>query len=419
MPRKPSGATIGQLAVEAGLLEEDALLACRKAQEDAERAGQDVPEMEHLLVEKGHLTDRQLRLMRRAQARLRRDEVKSPPIRIGGYEVIGKLGDGGLGTVYKARQISMGRVVALKVLHKKWMKDEEFKKRFLLEARLAGRLSHQNLIQVFDVGRGKEQDQYFFSMEHIDGETVEDIIDRDGPMPVDKATDITTQVLRAITYISKYKIVHRDIKPGNIMLTRSGTAKLADFGFVKSKFDSILSTEGEVLGTPDYISPEQAMGRTDIDFRSDIYSLGASLYHMLTGRPPFGGTSSEVMEKHIRENPPDPRQYVKDIPEPVMHLLERMLAKEPEDRYSSTQDLFEDIELVRMGQDPAGREPQAGKATILRAFRIEKARLERLEENARTLKESLGRTRKRLWAALALAGVLAGLAAVLAALLLR
>jgi hypothetical protein len=102
-----------------------------------------------------------------------------------------------------------------------------------------------------------------------------------------------------------------------------------------------------------------------------------------------------------------------------MHLLERMLAKEPEDRYSSTQDLFEDIELVRMGQDPAGREPQAGKATILRAFRIEKARLERLEENARTLKESLGRTRKRLWAALALAGVLAGLAAALAALLLR
>jgi serine/threonine-protein kinase len=197
------------------------------------------------------------------------------------------------------------------------------------------------------------------------------------------------------------------------MVMRSGVAKLADFGFVKSKFDPLLSTEGEVLGTPDYISPEQAMGMADIDFRSDIYALGASLYHMLSGRPPFGGTSSEVMEKHIQKEPPDPREFRKDIPEPAVHLVQKMMAKDPDERYSNTQELFEDIELVRMGQDPAGDRPQAGKATILRAFNIERARLERLEGQVADLKGRLGRSRRLLWGALALAGaLLAALAAV-------
>lgn len=401
--RAVTSRSFGQLAVEAGLLSEEQLMECWKLREERERQGQTPTELEAIVVEKGFMNEDQVRLIKKAEERLRRDEIKSQPIRIGGYEILGKLGDGGLGTVYKARQISMGRIVALKVLHRKWLKDEEFKKRFLLEARLAGRLSHQNLIQVYDVGR--EKDTYYFSMEYVDGETVEQMVDRDGPMPVDTALDIVIQVLRAITYIWKHKIVHRDIKPGNIMVTRGGVAKLADFGFVKSKFDPLLSSEGEVLGTPDYISPEQALGQTEIDFRSDIYSLGASLYHMLTGRPPFGGTSSEVMQKHIKEDPPDPRQFVKDIPESVVHLLQKMMAKNPDDRYESTQALFEDIELVRMGQDPVGAS-SAGKATILRAFKIEKARLDKLQEELESLRARLGRTRRMLIAALASAGVL-------------
>ncbi len=404
MARRTSRQSLGQLAVEAGLLTEEALIDCHRAQAECERAGRSAPELEEILVEKGYLSADQARLMKKAEERFRRDEARGQPERIGGCEILGKLGDGALGVVYKARQISMGRVVALKVLHKKWMKDEEFKKRFLLEARLAGRLSHQNLIQVYDVGR--EKDQYYFTMEYIDGETIEQLIDRDGPLPVDRALDFVNQILRAVTYISKHNIVHRDIKPGNIMLTRGGAAKLADFGFVKSKFDSILSTEGEVLGTPDYISPEQASGRSDIDFRSDIYALGTSLYHMLTGRPPFDGTSAEIMEKHVTEDPPDPREFVKDIPEPVVRLLRKMMAKEPCDRCASTQELFEDVELVRMGQAPASGEPQAGKATVLRAFKIEKARLERMGDEVRTLEVKLRRTRKFLWAALAAAGAL-------------
>ena len=378
--------SFGQLAVEAGVLTDDQLTEVREVREEAERAGKPVPYLDELVVQKGYMTADQVRLIKKAENRIRRDERREKPVRVGGYEILGKLGDGGLGTVYKARQISMGRIVALKVLHKKWMQDEEFKKRVLLEARLAGRMSHQNLIQVYDVGR--EKDTYHFSMEFVDGETIEQIIDRDGPMPLERVLDIAIQVLRSITYIWKYKIVHRDIKPGNIMLTRSGTAKLADFGFVKSKFDPLLSTEGEVLGTPDYISPEQA------------------LYHMVTGRPPFGGTSSEVMRKHIKEGPPDPRDLAPDLPDAVCELLEKMLAKSPDERYSDTQQLFEDIELIRMGETRGEEHPKAGKATILRAFNIEKGRLERMQADIKLLQERLRRTRMIMYAVIAIAGVL-------------
>jgi serine/threonine-protein kinase len=243
-------------------------------------------------------------------------------------------------------------------------------------------------------------------MEFVDGETVEQIVDRDGPMPLDRALDIAIQVLRAITYIWRFKIVHRDIKPGNIMLTRSGTAKLADFGFVKSKFDPLLSTEGEVLGTPDYISPEQALGLTDIDFRSDIYSLGCSLYHMLTGQTPFGGTSSEVMRKHIKEEPPPLHEAAPDLPEAACELLEKMMSKDPEERYENTQQLFEDIELIRMGQVRGAEGPTAGKATILRAFNIEKGRLERMQADIKLFRERLRRTRMIMYSAIAISAVL-------------
>jgi serine/threonine protein kinase len=399
MARRSTAQSFGQLAVEAGVMTEEQLMDCWKLRETAERDGKTPPDIETIAKQKGFMSDEQVRLIKKAGDRIKKDEARSQPIRIGGCEILGQLGGGGLGSVYKARQISMGRVVALKVLHKKWMKDEEFKKRFLLEARLAGRLSHQNLIQVYDVGREKES--YYFSMEYIDGETIEQMVDRDGPIPVPRALEIIIQILRAITYIARHKIVHRDIKPGNIMLTRGGVAKLADFGFVKSKFDPLLSTEGEVLGTPDYISPEQALGQPDIDFRSDVYSLGATLYHMLSGRPPFGGTSSEVMQKHIKEDPPDPREFVKELPEPVVHLLKKMMEKNPEDRCQSTQEVFEDIELVRMGQDPLGSGAQAGKATILRAFKIEKSRLDRLQDEVNSLQSRLKLARRVLYGSLA------------------
>lgn len=396
--------TFEQLAIENGVVTDEQVSECRSMQDEQKLRGEDVVPIEKLLVEKGYLTEDQLRAVNTALTRLQKDEERGDFVRIGGYDITGKLGDGGLGTVYKARQISMSRDVALKVLHKKWLADEEFKKRFLLEARLAGRLSHQNLIQVYDVGR--DRGLYYFSMEFVDGETLEDMIEREGPLDIPRAMDVTLQVLRAVTYIKRFDIVHRDIKPSNVMINRSGLVKLGDFGFVKSKIDHAISTEGEVLGTPDYISPEQAMGMENIDWRSDQYSLGCSLYHMLTGKPPYEGSGSAVMRQHIKSDLPDPRIYNTKLPESVVQLMEKMLAKDPNDRYQTTQELFEDLELIKMGQDPAAQRLDAGKSTIIRAFKAEQVKAKRAKNEVEILQDELNRMRRFMIGAFILAGML-------------
>ncbi len=396
--------TFEQLAVENGLVTENQVQECLAAQDDARRDAREPDPVESIMVAKGFMSVDEVRAIKTALGRMTRDEEKGEPLRIGNYEIIGKIGDGGLGTVYKARQISMSRDVALKVLHKKWLTDEEFKKRFLLEARLAGRLSHQNLIQVYDVGR--DRGVYYFSMEFVDGETVEDMIERDGPLDPPKAVDFVIQCLRAIAYIKNYDIVHRDIKPGNMMVTRKGNLKLGDFGFVKSKLDPMIATEGEVLGTPDYISPEQAMGLETIDWRSDQYSLGCSLYHMLTGKPPYEGSGSSVMRQHIKSDLPDPRTINSNIPDPVVQVLERMMAKDPRDRYQDTDQFFEDLELVKMGHDPSVQRLDAGKSTIIRAFKLEQTKAERAKTEIETLREDVERMRRYMWIAFIFAGLM-------------
>lgn len=376
--------SLAQLALENGLLTQEQLA-------EASKEAQGEQALERALISRGYLSQEALSALRTACRRLVVEAHRKEPQHIGSYEIISKIGEGGLGVVYKARQLSMGRLVALKVLHAKWAKDEEFRKRFLLEARIVGRLSHQNLIQVYDVGR--DRGTLFFSMEYVDGTTVEKSIDKDGPLPLDRSLDIATQVLRAITYIWRHGIVHRDIKPGNIMLTRAGVAKLGDFGFVKSHFDPLLADDGEVLGTPDYISPEQALGREEIDFRSDIYSLGASLYHMLAGRAPFGGSSSSVMRKHLREEPDDIKTLQPNLPDAAAFIVRKMMAKDPAERYQSTQELFEDLEMVKIGQEPLSQRDNVGHSTIIRAMRLERSRLdralgdrERLEKAVQTMK---------------------------------
>ncbi len=396
--------TFEQVALENALATHEQVQVCKKLQEEQSGNGQDPMSIEDLMLEKGFMTEERIRAVRTALGRIQRDEDRGEPVRIGNYEIIGRIGDGGLGTVYKSKQMSMSRDVALKVLHKKWLTDEEFKKRFLLEARLAGRLSHQNLIQVYDVGR--DRGLYYFSMEFVDGETVEDIIDRGGPMELTRALDIIVQVLRAITYIKRFDIVHRDIKPGNIMINRSGLVKLGDFGFVKSKLDHVISTEGEVLGTPDYISPEQAMGVDNIDWRSDQYSLGCTLYHMLTGRPPYEGSGSAVMRQHIKVDLPDPRTLNPDLPNSVIQILERMVAKDPDDRYNNTSDLFEDIELVKMGQDPTTAPLGAGKSTIIRAFKVEQVRAKKAKTEVEVLQDEVAKMRKYMVTSFVVSGTL-------------
>jgi serine/threonine protein kinase len=337
----------------------------REQLEEAERtiekevdSGKPRRPVEDVLLEKGILRSEQVWAVFKAKERLMRD-ARARGQRIGGYEIIAKIGEGGLGVVYKARQLSMGRVVALKVLHERWVTDDEFRKRFLVEARLAGRLSHPNLIQVIDVGRYRNT--LYFSMEFVDGEPVDATLDREGRMDLRSTVAIAIQMAGALEYLHQRRIVHRDVKPGNIMVTRSGIAKLGDFGFVKSSLESVLSTEGEVLGTPDYISPEAAKGEKNLDFRSDLYSFGATLYHMLSGSPPFGGSVSDVMEQHIKSEPRPLASLVKGIPGRVIDIVDKLMRKKPEDRFQNFSELIAELEAVRVAAK--GENLPAGTAT--------------------------------------------------------
>jgi eukaryotic-like serine/threonine-protein kinase len=408
MPEKVEGELdFATLAIAHKVLSREQVEAAQAILQQEILEGKPKRDLEDVLLERGMLKAESVWAVYKARERLTRD-AQSRGQRIGGHEILGKLGEGGLGVVYKARQLSMGRIVALKLLHEKWANDDEFRKRFLVEARLVGRLSHQNLIQVFDVGRYKNT--LYYAMEFVDGETVEDMIERDGKIPLPEAIEIMFQIARALQYLHSKGIVHRDVKPGNVMVTRGGVAKLGDFGFVKSSLDSVLSTEGEVLGTPDYISPEAAMGEKDLDFRSDLYSLGATLYHVLSGRPPFGGSGSSVMEAHIKESAPPLRSLRPDLPEQAVQLVQRLMEKDRNKRHCSFAELFEDLEMLRLQTLPQQTE-EVSRSAVLRVLARGGTSVEELIARERVL------TRQVRLLIYALAGTGTALVAGLAALL--
>ncbi|GIK51209.1 MAG: serine/threonine protein kinase [Planctomycetaceae bacterium] len=397
----------GVLAVRNGLLTAEQLEMCRSRQQASANLGQNLSLQQIVLNEK-LMSPEDIRRVEKAHEQLTRDRERKQDLKFKGYEIVSTLGEGGLGSVFKARQISMNRLVALKVLHKQWISDDEFRKRFVLEARIVGKLSHQNLIQVYDVG--KEGDYYYFSMEYVEGRTVEELI-QDSPrrqMEVGRAVEILIQVVRAIRYYKDFDIVHRDIKPSNVMVTRTGLVKLGDFGFVKSKLDKELGFEGMVLGTPDYIAPEQAMGRDNVDYRADIYSLGATFYHMLTGRPMYDGTPSRVMLAHTREPMPDPRGYRPSLGEDVIAVLKRMLAKEPDQRYANLDNLFTDLEaLLERNRPKQVAKIEIGKSSVLRALKIEQSRQGEMQSRVKSLEDKLAAAMAQRNMALAAAAFLA------------
>ncbi len=395
----------GVLAVRNGLLSQTQLADCRAEQAASANLGQN-RSLKEIVLESRLMTEEDIAKVERAQQELTRDRERKQDLEFQGYEVISTLGEGGLGSVFKARQVSMNRLVALKVLHIQWLDDDEFRKRFVLEARIVGKLSHQNLIQVYDVGR--QDDYYYFSMEYVDGRTVEDFIN-EAPrrqMEVSKAVGLIMQVLRAINYYKDFDIVHRDIKPSNIMITRGGLVKLGDFGFVKSKLDKELGYEGMVLGTPDYIAPEQAMGRENVDYRADIYSLGSTFYHMLTGRPMFDGTPSRVMLAHTRDEFPDPRKYRPSLSDNVIAVMGRMLEKDPNKRYANIDNLFVDLEALREAHEPKrANKYELGRSSIMRALNIEKSRTTEVQERMKSLETRLEQAQAQRTMAFAAAAV--------------
>lgn len=377
----------GQLAVEGRIITPEQFDAAMTVAKETRRS------LHQVLVSEGITDGTTAERLHKALRRIIRDERARSEggllvhKQVGGYKLVRRIGEGGMGEVYLAEQLNMHRQVALKVLHDKWVDDEEFRKRFLLEARAAGKLSHPNLIQVYDVG--KYQGKYYFSMEFVDGVTSEDLIQHEGPMALEKVVDIALQVCQALRYLSVQDIVHRDIKPANIMLTKDGTVKLGDFGFIQSVYDSELMQEGTTLGTPDYISPEQARGERNLDVRSDIYSLGASMFHMLTGKPVFEGSCSKVMRDHIDTVPPDLAGLRADVSGETMRILARMLAKDPADRFQSADDLIAALEMAKIDQAAGDGELPSTRSQILNVISAEKGRIAELEED-------LGQLDKRL-----------------------
>lgn len=267
-----------------------------------------------------------------------------PGTRLGPYRILGHLGSGGMGEVYRAHDEALARDVALKTIHRSLGQDGEFVRRFRAEAQAVARTSHPNLVQVFYCG--EEQGTLFFGMEFVAGPSLADRLRTGGPLPWAEATGFALQAARGLAAAAAAGVVHRDVKPENLLLAPDGTVKVADFGLAKQVADAGVTATGVIVGTPRYLSPEQAQGEV-ADFRSDIYSLGATLFHLIAGRPVFDGPSAlKVCMKHIQEAPPELSSAAPGVPPAISRLVSRMLAKRRDDRHPSYAALIAEMEAI-------------------------------------------------------------------------
>jgi len=259
-----------------------------------------------------------------------------------------------MGAVYLAKQISQDRQVALKILPKEMAQDEEFLERFRREARAAMKLTHPNIVAAYDVGVAETY--HYIAMEYVDGKDLESILNEKGRFQEKELLQVAHDIASALEAAEAKGIVHRDIKPSNILRNSQGVSKLIDMGLSSaSQGDRRVTMAGFAVGTPYYISPEQARGTLDVDGRSDIYSLGATLYHLATGKLPFPGTNPVViMTQHITEIPRAPHEREPGVGKHVSALIMKMMSKDPAERHQKASDLKADVERVMKGEPPGG-----------------------------------------------------------------
>ncbi|WP_173558278.1 Stk1 family PASTA domain-containing Ser/Thr kinase [Eubacterium pyruvativorans] len=271
---------------------------------------------------------------------------------VGRYELIGRIGEGGMAVVYKAKDRLLNRFVAVKILRPEFTKDAQFVDSFRKESQAAAGLQHPNIVSVYDVGH--EGNIYFIVMELIDGMPLSEYIAQKAPMDYREVVRITKQVAQALSIAHKNNIIHRDIKPHNIMMTKSGIAKLGDFGIAKAISDSTLTETSKIIGSVHYFSPEQARG-SYVDERSDIYSLGIIMYEMLTGRVPFDGDNPvQVALMHINNDVPRPSLLVKGIPPSLEKIVMRATDKFQSNRYKSADEMLQDLNSVEFVSSMVG-----------------------------------------------------------------
>ncbi len=279
----------------------------------------------------------------------------------GRYRIVRKLGAGGMADVYLAEDQELGRRVAIKILNDRHAADDQFIERFRREAKNAAGLSHPNIVSVYD--RGEAEGTYYIAMEYLDGRSLKELIVSRGSAPVKLAIEYTRQVLAAVGFAHRNGIVHRDIKPHNVMVGPEGRLKVTDFGIARSGA-SQMTEVGSIIGTAQYLSPEQARG-SRVDQTSDLYSVGVVLYEILTGRVPFtGDTPLEIAMKHLSEVPRPPSELRPDVPHDLDLVVLRALAKDPSERYQTAEEMDADLERVLQGL-PVGEETATAATAVL------------------------------------------------------
>src|SRR3954454_19747056 len=270
------------------------------------------------------------------------------------YELLEVVGTGGMSTVYCALDTLLERNVALKVLHPHYGDDEEYVERFRREARSVAQLSHPNIVTVID--RGESDAQQYIVFEYVDGESLKQLVDRAGPLPARRVVELGVQMADALAFAHQHGLVHRDVKPQNVLINSEGEARVTDFGIARSlDVEHGVTQTGTVLGTSNYLSPEQARGQT-VTPATDVYSLGVVLYELLTGEVPFPGeTFVAVAMKHINEEPPSVLEKRPDTPARLVYIVERALAKDPADRFPSMDAFAADLRacLAAIGEPDA------------------------------------------------------------------
>lgn len=271
----------------------------------------------------------------------------SPALVGGRYEIVRLLGVGGMGTVYQARDIELDEVVALKTLRKELLEDADMLERFRNEVKLARRVTHRNVARMFDIGEhGGEK---FLTMELVDGESLATLLERDKRPPISRVVEIITAVCAGLSAAHAAGVIHRDLKPDNVMLSKDGRVLVTDFGIARAAQSSANKTMGMVLGTPAYMAPEQVLGQKDIDARADIYALGAMLFELFTGEDAWSGDSAMgIATARLMGPPPDPRQRRADIPDVAARVILKCMAKNRDDRYASPDQVARDLSSLTM-----------------------------------------------------------------------
>jgi serine/threonine-protein kinase len=282
----------------------------------------------------------------------------------GRYLIIRKLGSGGMANVYLAHDQELGRRVAIKILDDRHARDAQFIERFRREAQHAAGLSHPNIVSVYD--RGEAEGTYYIAMEYVEGRTLKELLLARGPSPLGIAVDYTRQILSALRFAHRNGIVHRDIKPHNVIVDGEGRVKVMDFGIARAGTASQMTEAGSIIGTAQYLSPEQARG-APVDQTSDLYSTGIVLYELLTGTVPFTGeTPVEIAMKHLSQVPAPPSSHRPEVPRDLDYVVLRALAKDPADRYHSAEDMDSDLERIGRGIGVSAETAEAATSVLSR-----------------------------------------------------